>query len=44
MNRRDLIRMHDEEVRAFLEEQRTLQVGTIDHDGWPHVVAMWYGN
>src|SRR5436305_8183506 len=42
MSRRDLIRMNDEEVRAFLEEQRTLQVATIDHDGWPHVVAMWY--
>jgi len=42
MSRRDLIRMSDEEVRAFLEEQRTLQVATIDHDGWPHVVAMWY--
>jgi PPOX class probable F420-dependent enzyme len=42
MSRRDLIRMNDEEIRAFLEEQRTLQVATIDHDGWPHLVAMWY--
>ncbi|HKV03456.1 MAG TPA: PPOX class F420-dependent oxidoreductase [Ktedonobacteraceae bacterium] len=42
MNRRDLIRMSDEEIRAFLEEQRILQVATIDHDGWPHLVAMWY--
>jgi len=42
MNRRDLIRMSDEEIRAFLQEQRTLQVATIDHDGWPHLVAMWY--
>ena len=42
MSRRDLIRMNNEEMRAFLEEQRTLQVATIDHDGWPHVVAMWY--
>jgi PPOX class probable F420-dependent enzyme len=42
MNRRDLIRMNDEEIRAFLAEQRTLQVATIDHDGWPHLVAMWY--
>jgi len=42
MNRRDLIRMNDEEIRAFLQEQRTLQVATIDHDGWPHLVAMWY--
>lgn len=42
MSRRDLIRMSDEEIRAFLEEQRTLQVATIDRDGWPHLVAMWY--
>jgi len=34
--------MNDEEIRAFLEEQRTLQVATIDHDGWPHLIAMWY--
>ena len=39
---RDLIRMSDEEIRAFLQEQRTLQIATIDHDGWPHLVAMWY--
>src|SRR6266571_8969469 len=42
MNRRNQIRMNDEEIRAFLEEQRILQVATIDHDGWPHLVAMWY--
>ena len=42
MSRRDQIRMNDEEIHAFLEEQRTLQVATIDHDGWPHLVAMWY--
>ena len=42
MNRRNLIRMTDEEIRAFLEEERILQVATIDHDGFPHLVAMWY--
>src|SRR5260370_3987563 len=42
MSRRDQIRMTDEEIRAFLEEQHTLQVATIDHDGYPHLVAMWY--
>ena len=42
MSRRNLIRMNDEEIHAFLEEQRTLQVATIDHDGFPHLVAMWY--
>ena len=42
MSRRKLIAMTDEEVQAFLQEQRTLQVATIDHDGYPHLVAMWY--
>jgi PPOX class probable F420-dependent enzyme len=42
MSRRDLIRMNDEEILTFLEEQRILQVATIDHDGWPHLIAMWY--
>jgi len=42
MSRRSLIHMTGDEIRAFLEEQRTLQVATIDHDGYPHLVAMWY--
>jgi PPOX class probable F420-dependent enzyme len=42
VNSRDLIRMNDDEIHTLLEEQRTLQVATIGHDGWPHVVAMWY--
>ena len=42
MKRRNQIHMSDEEIRAFLDEQRTLQIATIDHDGWPHLVSMWY--
>ncbi len=42
MSRRDQISMNDEEIHAFLEQERTLQVATIDHDGFPHLVAMWY--
>src|SRR5258708_31880488 len=42
MNRRDLIRMNDEEIWALLEQQRTVQVASIDDDGWPQLVAMWY--
>jgi PPOX class probable F420-dependent enzyme len=42
MNRRSLIRMSEDEIRTFLEEGRKLQVATIDHDGFPHLVAMWY--
>jgi len=42
MSRRQQISMTDEEIHTFLQEQRTLQVATIDHDGFPHLVAMWY--
>jgi len=42
MSRRSLITMNEEEIQAFLQEERTLQVATIDHDGYPHLVAMWY--
>lgn len=42
MNRRKLISMTPEEIQAFLQERHTLQVATIDHDGYPHLVAMWY--
>jgi PPOX class probable F420-dependent enzyme len=42
MSRRQLITMTDEEIQTFLQEQRTLQVATLDHDGYPHLVAMWY--
>lgn len=42
MSRRTLINMTDEEIQAFLQQERTLQVATIDHDGYPHLIAMWY--
>lgn len=42
MKRRNMIAMNDAEISEFLEQQRTLQVATIDHDGYPHLVAMWY--
>ena len=41
-SRRDQILMAPEEVEAFLEEQRTLQVASINADGTPHLVAMWF--
>ncbi|HEX2038993.1 MAG TPA: PPOX class F420-dependent oxidoreductase [Acidimicrobiales bacterium] len=43
MSRRDLIRMTDEEVHAFLDGRHTMNVATIGPDGQPHLVAMWYG-
>src|SRR5690606_1942005 len=43
MKRRDLIRMTDDEVRAFLAGRHTMNVATMNHDGTIHLVAMWYG-
>src|SRR6266849_11053498 len=42
LKRRKLISMTDEEILAFLQAGHTLQVATNDHDGYPHLVAMWY--
>lgn len=41
-NRRDMIRMTDAEVTAFLGEERVLNVATIGPTGHPHLVAMWF--
>jgi PPOX class probable F420-dependent enzyme len=40
--RRDQIQMTPEEIDAYLDEQKTLQVASIDRDGMPHLVAMWF--
>jgi PPOX class probable F420-dependent enzyme len=40
--RRGQISMTEGEVEAFVDEQRTLQVASINADGTPHLVAMWY--
>jgi len=42
-SRRDMIRMTDEEQAAYLEAGKSLQLATINQDGTPHLVAMWYG-
>jgi PPOX class probable F420-dependent enzyme len=42
MSQRDRIRMSEAEVAAFLDEPRTMSIATLDPDGWPHLVAMWY--
>ncbi len=34
--------MSHEEVLAFLDESRTISIGTIGKDGHPHLVAMWF--
>jgi len=41
-SRRDQIRMSDEELRGFLDEQRILVVATEGQQGRPHLTALWY--
>jgi PPOX class probable F420-dependent enzyme len=41
-SRRDQIMMTPEEVEAFLDSEKTLQVASINSDGTPHLVAMWF--
>ena len=41
-SRRSTITMSDEEIVAYLEDQKVLNVATIGPTGHPHVVAMWY--
>jgi general stress protein 26 len=42
LSRRDQIAMTDEEVAAFLEEQRVVTCATHGVRGWPHVMPLWY--
>ncbi len=42
MSQRDQIRMTEQEIAQFLAQGRTLSVATINPDGAPHLVAMWY--
>jgi len=42
LSRRDKIKMTDEEVLAFLDEERTVICATAGRDGWPHLMPLWY--
>ena len=35
--------MTDDEVTSLLQENRTATIATIGPNGFPHLVAMWYG-
>jgi nitroimidazol reductase NimA-like FMN-containing flavoprotein (pyridoxamine 5'-phosphate oxidase superfamily) len=41
-NRRDLIRMTDDEMESFIEEQKSLQVACHDQDGSIHLSTLWF--
>jgi general stress protein 26 len=42
MSRRDQIAMSEEEVAGFLDGQRVLTCATHGHDGWPHLMPLWF--
>ncbi len=42
VNRRAAMRMTDEEALAFLEAERTVICATNGHDGFPHLMPLWY--
>ncbi|MCG8403745.1 MAG: pyridoxamine 5'-phosphate oxidase family protein, partial [Phycisphaerales bacterium] len=42
MSRRDQIRLSDEEVREFLTTRRTIILNSIDPEGLPHPMPMWF--
>jgi PPOX class probable F420-dependent enzyme len=41
-SRRDQIRMAPDELREFLDEQKTVSVATIGPHGRPHLVPLWF--
>ena len=41
-NVRDRIRLTDDEIRDFVASSKTVIMATINHDGYPHLVPMWY--
>jgi len=39
---RDRVKMSDQEVQAFLDEMRSLNVATLGKDGAPHLTTLWF--
>ncbi len=39
---REKIRLTPEEQEVFIEEQKSLQVATINRDGTPHLSTLWF--
>ena len=42
-SRRGLIKLSDEEQRDFLAKGKTIYMASNGVDGYPHLIAMWYG-
>jgi len=43
VNQRAQIVMSEEEVTRFVEQSRMVTMATVGKEGYPHLVAMWYG-
>jgi len=43
MSRRDQIRLTDAELKDFLAKSQTIIICSINKDGTPHPMPMWYG-
>jgi len=41
-SRRDQIRMSEDELRSFVDEQKVVSVATVGPHGRPHLVPLWY--
>lgn len=41
-SKRSQIEMSAEEIAAFLDGRHVMNIATNGHNGYPHVVAMWY--
>ncbi|HVL32043.1 MAG TPA: pyridoxamine 5'-phosphate oxidase family protein [Actinomycetota bacterium] len=39
---REQLRLSPEELDELLTANRTLRIGTVSPDGWPHVVPLWF--
>ena len=42
MSRREQIQMTQDELRAFVDQQRTVICATNGVQGWPHLMPLWY--
>jgi len=42
VSRRDEITMSDDEVLAFLDEERIVTCASLGPRGWPHLMPLWY--
>jgi Pyridoxamine 5'-phosphate oxidase len=42
LSRREQIKMSEQEVSAFLDQERVVTCATLGPRGWPHLMPLWY--